>query len=114
MKIKSITIPIAIAGAFLASCESRTYAEITEVSDNPTYVVNVKPVVDAECVECHFLGGDIPPLTNYEQVRDAAENGDMLCKINGNCGDIMPPEGKMVQQTVDMINLWAQQGYVEK
>jgi len=103
-----------VTATFMASCESRTYADISAPVTNPTYEANVRPVVDANCSTsgCHN-GATFPPLTNYNQVKDAAQNGSFLCRINGSCG-VMPPSGKMDQGTVDMINKWAQQGYVEK
>jgi hypothetical protein len=102
---------MAIAVIFI-SCESRTYEDISVIATNPTYEANVKPVINAECLSCHYRGS-AHPWDTYERVKDAAQNGKLLCKINGQCG-VMPPSGKLPQLTVDMINLWAQQGYVEK
>jgi hypothetical protein len=51
--------------------------------------------------------------TNYTEVKDAIENGSVLCKIQNNCGDVMPPSGKMSQGLIDMIISWKNQGYVE-
>jgi hypothetical protein len=47
-------------------------------------------------------------------VKDACENGSLLCKIEGSCGSIMPTEGKMPKARIDIIQNWALQGYVEQ
>jgi hypothetical protein len=99
----------------MISCESRTYTDISAVITNPTYEANVKPVINANCSTsgCHNQGGTFPALTNYTEVKKEAQTGSLLCKINAQCG-VMPQSGKMDQGTVDMINRWAQQDYVEK
>lgn len=112
-KMKKILLLIGGVAFFLASCESKTYSEISKPVTNPTYEANVKPVVDANCTSCHKSGDQDPPLTNYAEVKDEALNGNFLCRINANCG-VMPPDGKMNQATVNMINLWVNQGCVEK
>lgn len=114
--MKKTLLLIVGAAVFMVSCESKTYADIAPPVANPTYDANVKPIVDANCATsgCHSEGATFPPLTNYAEVKDAAQNGQFLCKINATCGGVMPPSGKLDQGTVDIINKWAQQGYVEK
>src|SRR4030095_6419595 len=107
---------LVVAAAFMISCESRTYADISAPeSSNPTYDANVKAIMEANCTTtgCHNQGETFPPLTNYTEVKEAAQNGALLCKINDQCG-VMPETGKMPQTTVDVINLWEQQGFIEK
>lgn len=96
---------------FMVSCESKTYADIQPAFTNPTYSVNIKPVISANCLSCHN-GDQFPNLSTYEQLKTVAQNGNFLCKINGTCGEVMPPTGKMPQSTVDMLNLWVKQGCV--
>ena len=103
-----------LVGIVIVSCDSNTIQEIQPVVENPTYNANIEPIFSAKCVSCHGINEQNPPLTNYTQIKDAIENGDVLCRIQNECGEVMPPSGKMSQTLIDMINNWAAQGYVEQ
>lgn len=105
---------VAFVGVLIVSCESTTIQEIQPVVTNPTYNANVKQVFDSKCVSCHTASGNqFPPLGDYNQVKDAVENGNVLCRIQDQCGNVMPSSGKMQQVFIDMIINWKNQGYVE-
>ena len=113
-KIKIILfLTILLAGYLIISCDSTTIQEIQPVVTNPTYIKDIKPLMSSKCTSCHFANGENSALTNYAEVKDAIENGSVLCKIQNNCGDVMPPSGKMPQVFIDMIINWKNQGYVE-
>jgi len=109
---KTIIVLILVAGAFIVSCESNTYNEISVTATNPTYTANVEPVIKANCISCHSAGGTYPTLTTYTQVKTSTSTGNLICRIEQTCGAVMPPNGAMSKQTVDMIKLWKQQGFV--
>lgn len=109
---KIIIVILLVAGAFIVSCESNTYNEISVVATNPTYIANVEPVMKANCIGCHSAGGTFPTLTTYAQVKASTATGNLICRIDQTCGAVMPPNGAMSKQTVDMIKLWQQQGFV--
>ena len=102
-----------IIPAFIVSCTSSTYEEISAPVTNPTYTLNVEPVIKANCTGCHS-GGQSPNLASYTQVKDATQNGDLICRIDQTqaCGRVMPQSGAMSKQTIDMILLWQQQGCI--
>lgn len=103
-----------ITGIALYSCDSHTYAEIAGDVPNPTYNANVKGIIDNQCVSCHNPTYDQTPyLETYAEVKDACENGSLLCRIDGSCGNIMPTSGKMPTVKISIINNWATQGFVE-
>ncbi|MEL1254994.1 hypothetical protein AAEO57_14485 [Flavobacterium sp. DGU38] len=113
---KSILIIVFTCAAFLVSCTPRTYEDIseeTETSTSPTYTANVGPVIQANCVGCHSDGGRFPTLETYDQVKDATQNGDLICRIDQtqSCGSVMPRSGPMPRATIDMIILWQKEGY---
>ena len=113
-KIKIILVlSVVLAGYLIISCDTTTIQEIQPVVTNPTYNENIKPLMTAKCTSCHSANRENPALTNYSQVKDAIENGSVLCKIQNDCGDVMPPSGKMPQVFIDMVNNWKTQGYVE-
>ncbi|PXY38976.1 hypothetical protein DMB65_20170 [Flavobacterium cheongpyeongense] len=112
---KSILILLFTCAAFLVSCTTRTYEEISEAeaATAPSYTNNVAPVIQSNCLGCHADGGQYPTLQTYEQVKDATQNGDLICRIDQtqSCGSVMPRSGAMPRQTIDMIILWQKEGY---
>ncbi len=80
---------------------------IEAVVTNPTYSKNIDPVISARCATCHYDSKEFPNLTTYEEVVDATADGELLCRINGTCGAVMPESGKLPQATINMIQLWA-------
>ena len=112
LNMKKIQIlAIVISSLFITSCESTTYQDISAVVTNPTYTKNVEPVISTKCTGCHSGGNEFPDLENYDQVKESSKTGKLLCKIKGECGQIMPTSGKMPQATIDMIQLWATNDY---
>jgi len=111
--MKKIKIVLMIVGSiFIVSCESNTYREMSVVTTNPTYTANIAPIMAANCVGCHSVGGTSPALATYAQVKAATETGNVICRIERTCGSIMPPNGAMTTATINTIKLWQQQGFV--
>ena len=73
---------------------------------------NIEPIFSANCVVCHSANGQSPPLNNYTEVKKACQQDGVLCKIQWSCDNVMPPNNKMSQTTIDMIKLWIDQGYM--
>ncbi len=104
----------------ILSCESTTFEEISEetpVIDSITYSEDVKLIIDANCIECHSPGGisSFRPLTNYDEVREAVLETNLLDRIqrqNGEEGQ-MPQTGRMPQNLIDIILIWNDQGLLE-
>lgn len=103
-------VAMIMSTVFMVSCTSNTYQEISAPVTNPTYTTNVEPVIKANCTGCHN-GGEYPNLETYAEVKDATQNGALICRISNNCGSVMPPSGALSQQTIDLIKLWQTQGY---
>lgn len=108
---KISVITIIMISMFIISCESNTTQELSAVVLNPTYTQNVQPIVTANCTGCHSGGNQYPDLDTYETLKDASINGQVLCRIDGSCGDIMPTSGAMPQATIDLIKTWAANNY---
>ena len=107
--------------SFLSSCTTKTYNEISaKIPDNPTYIADIKPLVESSCISCH--GGSIgqaqyPPLNNYQQVKtatDVAQGGQIICRIEDACGLVMPLTGKLPQSKIDLVKKWASTGFIEQ
>lgn len=101
-----------ISSAFIVSCETTSYQQLSAPPTNPTYSANVGPVIKANCTGCHNNGSQYPDLSNYAEVKDATLNGNLICRIDQTqaCGRVMPQGGAMSKATIDMIILWQQQG----
>lgn len=110
MKIINIFI-ILICVTLITSCTSSTYSEISVNITNPTYTTNIEHIIKSNCTGCHD-SGQFPNLTTYTQVKNATQNGNLICRIDQTqaCGSVMPQSGPMSRQTIDVIILWKNQG----
>lgn len=84
-------------------------------SSTITYSKDVRTVINNSCATsaCHDATAPSAglPLTNYTQVRNAAENGNMIARINSSSNP-MPPSGKN-NAIAALINQWRDDGYLE-
>jgi hypothetical protein len=69
--------------------------------------------VTSQCTGCHSAGGQFPNLTSYSLVKNATQNGTLLCRLDASCGNIMPQSGPLPQATITMINTWATNNFPE-
>jgi uncharacterized membrane protein len=104
----------------MLGCASDSQSDLVEAIniDNVTYLGDVKTIIDGNCIVCHNSGPNPIgpfPLETYAQVRDKAENGPLLFRIQLPAGDpsVMPKTGKMPQQLINVIVAWAAQGFLE-
>lgn len=99
----------------MASCESHTYDEISKTTTDPTelvsYTKDVAPILASKCTSCHTTGQTTPYLETYTFAKNGVSTGEVLCKIQGSCGSVMPPTGKMEQSLIDKITKWKTDGY---
>ena len=105
---------LVIVGCFFVfSCESSTYEDISVKVDNPTYMARIQPIIQNNCLSCHSeVGGELPTMETYIQVRKAAEEGNMICRIDDqSCGSVMPQSGRMPQLNIDAIKKWVSNGF---
>jgi hypothetical protein len=96
-------IILAISGLLFISFESGTLQDISAVVSNPTFNANVASVMSAKCTGCHAGGNQYPNLETYTQVKVASRNGNLLCRLDASCSNIMPQSGALPTATVTMI-----------
>ncbi len=110
--IKIISI-LLIAYYLGFSCQTATYDEISVEVAKPTYTVNVRPIINNNCFPCHSAaGGQYPVMETFVQAREAAEIGDMICRIDDqSCGLVMPQKGRMPQTNINTIKKWVANEY---
>lgn len=103
---------LALVLVAMASCSANTYDEIAVETTTPTYELNIKPIMNSNCISCHSSdGGQGPFLENYEQVKSAVENNGLLSTIAAPQGQGMPQNQRMPQSKIDAINTWANNGF---
>jgi len=106
------TLLIAVVAVMAASCESRTYDDVSATVTDPTYTANVKPIMTGNCTSCHSVdGGQEPYLETYDQVRNAVIEDDLLEEISAPSGDGMPESGRMPQSKINIVTTWAENGF---
>lgn len=101
------------------SCESNTYDEIAPKIDPKvdlvTYTSEIKSIIDANCIVCHYQNSPVAPfsLTDYQSVRNTTEVGQLIYRIETATGSqAMPLNGqKLSASQIALIKLWASQGY---
>jgi hypothetical protein len=117
MKALKISFILIIVAAYTwTSCETTTYEEISaDKIDNPTYTANVKAIISNNCLSCHSKVGDqYPEMESYEQVKDAVQKGDVICRIDTqSCGEVMPQQGRMPQININIIKQWVNTGFTK-
>ncbi|CAM1361031.1 conserved exported hypothetical protein [Tenacibaculum litopenaei] len=104
---------------FFFNCSS---SEVTPPDNNPTptatkttYDKDVKTLINNSCATsaCHDAVSPQAglPLTNYTQVKNAAQNGNLIARINSSSNP-MPPSGQN-STVVAIIAKWKTDGYLE-
>jgi len=79
-----------------------------------TYTTDIEPIMTNRCITCH--SGSTPSgnllLTNYAEVRAAAEAGNLTTRINDNTNP-MPPSGLIPSDQRTTIQDWVNGGFLE-
>lgn len=116
--VKKLVLGIILT--FLLSCTNTKEIDLVSIAcvDEFTYTDCVKMIIDNNCIVCHNSNPNAfgPfPLETYEQVKEKAQNGNILTRIQlpDGADGIMPQTGKMSQANIDVIVAWANGGFLE-
>ncbi|WP_295203148.1 hypothetical protein [uncultured Chryseobacterium sp.] len=101
--------------AFLTSCESRTYEEIsdnTPITAVIRYNADIKPIIESNCISCHSAASSFP-LATYAQAKNNIEG--ILNRIQRPAGDPlkMPQGGSLSAAQINMFLKWKADGLLE-
>lgn len=102
-----------------ANCTTNTLDE-GDLTDLPpiveavTYDDDVAPIINTNCVGCHSgpSANAGLQLDGYANVRAAAEQGNLVNRIN-NASNPMPPSGQLPPETRQIIDQWVADGFLE-
>jgi hypothetical protein len=95
----------------ITSC---TYNEISICdTDEPTYSDCVKPIIAANCLDCHSNGSAFGELLTYEELKWSIVDGDLIERIqmNENDAGFMPYGGeKLNELDIQILIKWKENG----
>ena len=79
-----------------------------------TYENQIRSIISQNCITCH--SGSNPNgnlrLENYNQVRNASENGTLIQRIN-DAANPMPTSGLMSVSTRVLFDEWVNNGFIK-
>ncbi len=123
MEFRIIRRSLFIVGLFflmtISSCYYDNYDDLAVGVDkcdtlSMTYTVNVSPIMTQYCTGCH--SGNAPagniPLSNYVQVKTAADNGSLEGTIQHKSGYSPMPKNQpsLNNCEINKISAWINQG----
>jgi len=93
--------------------------DATPIPETVTYVADVKPIIDNNCIICHSnppQNGAPMPLVTYENVKNAVENRNLIGRISSNDPAFLMPFGgpRLPQDLIDIIIQWNEGGLIEE
>lgn len=106
----------------MSACSNDSEDDLIDQMQNPdpiTYTDDVKAIIDNNCNNCHSdppTNGAPIALVNYTQVRNSAENGSLISRIQSQAGaaGAMPLGGpRLPQALIDVVIQWQTDGFVE-
>ncbi len=108
-------LTILLIGAALSSCTKAIILEEDpnqiEITGPVNYNPDVQDIMFTYCVTCH--GGSAPSanldLTTYQNVKNAAENGTLIQRINSTSNP-MPTNGLMPAELRAKMDKWVTDG----
>lgn len=112
---KIFSIVVLFSGlVFLAQCTKDKAPKPSACNvSTVSYVSDVKPILDANCATsgCHDAITQQSGF-DYSTYAAASAGGEgAMCKIQGSCGSIMPPAGKLADSLICIIEGWKNQAY---
>ena len=121
--MKNINILFILISLILGTgCENSSESDLIEQADPTeqiTYTNNVRAIVNDNCVACHSdpaINGASVTMANYSQVKNVFENTDALDRMNSQPGEsgFMPKWGiRLPQSTIDLVEQWMNEGFLE-
>lgn len=109
-KIKNELL-ILLMFVIFTSCLTNVDEEMVIDPDEPdpcasiTFSMNVKPIIDNNCVSCHSTGGNFPNLTSFSGVSANATSVKFQI-ING----LMPQGAPLSNEDIQTIVCWIDNG----
>lgn len=122
MKKKLFQITLLNSILLLFGCTAVSEEDLVDATPIPetiTFNVNVKPIIDNNCIICHSnppQNGAPMSLVNYENVKEAVQNRNLIGRISSEDPAFMMPFGgpRLPQNLIDIIIQWNEDGLIEE
>jgi hypothetical protein len=122
MKRNALRIALLISITFLLGCTAVSEEDLVDATPIPekvTYVEDVKSIIDNNCISCHSnppQNGAPMPLVNFENVKDAIENRNLIGRISTEDPAFLMPFGgpRLPQNLIDIVIQWNEDGLIEE
>lgn len=122
--MKENILKIAFLSSFMGfvcctSVNEEDLVDATPIPETITYVADVKPIIDNNCIICHSnppQNGAPMPLVTFENVREAVQNRNLIGRISSDDPAFSMPFGgpKLPQNLIDIIIQWNEDGLLEE
>lgn len=117
--MKKITIYLVLILFGCTNASENDLIDQTELPNLVTYINDVKPIIDNNCIVCHTNppeNGAPMPLLTYNNVKEAIQNRGLIDRISSNdLGFLMPFGGpRLPQHLIDTIIEWQADGLLEE
>ncbi len=122
MKNNAIYVMASLLLLVVSACSNDSEDDLIDQMQDPdpiTYIDDVKAIIDNNCNNCHSdppTNGAPIALVTYAQVKNSAENGSLISRIQRQVGEsgAMPLGGpRLPQSLIDVVVQWQTNGFVE-
>lgn len=109
-KIASI-LTVATVLMIWSSCskDKATDTSVACTTGKTTYA-QADSIISTNCTSCHG-GTTSPNLSTYTNLKSNISN--VLCRMNGSCGGVMPPAGQLSAAEIAVVQKWKDDGMCE-
>lgn len=106
----------------LTSCTAVSGEDLIDATPLPetvTYTMDVKSIINNNCINCHSnppQNGASTSLVNYENVKEAVQNRNLIDRISSEDPSFLMPFGglRLPQNLIDIIIQWNEDGLIEE
>lgn len=120
--MKKILFKIILPLILLYNCSHVSEIDLQEEQGIPNITTynDIQGIINNNCINCHQsppLNGANSSLLNYDQVKNAVLNNDLINRISSQVGSpsAMPFGGpRLPQNLIDQIVRWKDDGLVEQ
>lgn len=111
---RNLLVAAALVSLTFVACQTEEDDDAAQQSASTVTFADVSSIFETNCQSCHnssIMAGNLL-LTNYAEIKEATQSGNVLSRINSS-DNPMPVSGLMSQENRDLIQDWADGGYLE-
>ncbi|MCX6296205.1 MAG: hypothetical protein NTX97_09085 [Bacteroidetes bacterium] len=108
--MKKVIITFIGISIFLVSCTSDKEQPLPVGCTSTIYFAkDVKPIIDAACVGCHFAGAGIGDFAVFSELKAKVDNGSFKNRVFV-LKDMPSPSTPLTADELGKLNCWVEQG----